>query len=206
MAGVPVHAVEAYLARLIKLGESVAICEQVGEVGAAKGPVERKVVRVVTPGTLTDTELLADKSDIAAARGARAARATSAASPGSALTERRARPGRVHRPTSSPAGSRGSRRPRCWSTADLTPPAALQAARAPRAHAARPAWQFDAALGERKLLRAAAQSPSSPASNADDADRRARRRRARCSSYAEHTQGRALAHVQRPAGRARRAT
>ena len=58
MAGVPFHALENYLGRLIKLGESVAICEQVGEVGAAKGPVERKVVRVVTPGTLTDTELL----------------------------------------------------------------------------------------------------------------------------------------------------
>ncbi len=62
MAGVPFHALESYLARLIKLGESVAIAEQVGEVGASKGPVERKVVRVVTPGTLTDTELLSDKS------------------------------------------------------------------------------------------------------------------------------------------------
>jgi len=63
MAGVPFHAVENYLARLIKLGESVALCEQVGDVATAKGPVERKVVRVVTPGTLTDTELLPDKSE-----------------------------------------------------------------------------------------------------------------------------------------------
>ncbi len=63
MAGVPFHALENYLARLIKLGESVAICEQVGEVGVGKGPVERKVVRVVTPGTLTDTALLSDKSE-----------------------------------------------------------------------------------------------------------------------------------------------
>jgi DNA mismatch repair protein MutS len=54
---------ETYLARLIKLGESVAICEQVGDVATSKGPVERKVVRVVTPGTLTDTELLSDKSE-----------------------------------------------------------------------------------------------------------------------------------------------
>ncbi len=61
MAGVPVHAVENYLAKLIQMGESVAIGEQVGEVGASKGPVERKVVRVVTPGTLTDSELLGDK-------------------------------------------------------------------------------------------------------------------------------------------------
>ena len=63
MAGVPFHALENYLARLIKMGESVAIAEQVGDVATAKGPVERKVVRVVTPGTLTDTALLSDKSE-----------------------------------------------------------------------------------------------------------------------------------------------
>ena len=63
MAGVPFHSVDGYLARLIKLGESVAICEQIGEAGAGKGPLERKVVRVVTPGTLTDSELLSDKSE-----------------------------------------------------------------------------------------------------------------------------------------------
>src|SRR5678816_4113044 len=63
MCGVPVHAVEAYLAKLVKLGESVAICEQVGEVGATKGPVERRVVRIVTPGTITESDLLAEKSD-----------------------------------------------------------------------------------------------------------------------------------------------
>ena len=63
MAGVPFHSLEGYLAKLIKLGESVAICEQVGDVATSKGPVERKVVRVVTPGTLTDTELLGDKTE-----------------------------------------------------------------------------------------------------------------------------------------------
>src|SRR5262245_43850378 len=63
MAGGPVHALASYLAKLIKMGEAVAICEQVGEVGASKGPVERKVVRVVTPGTVTDTELLAERRD-----------------------------------------------------------------------------------------------------------------------------------------------
>jgi DNA mismatch repair protein MutS len=61
MAGVPVHSVESYLARLVRLGESVAICEQVGEPGAGKGPVAREVVRVVTPGTLTDAALLDDR-------------------------------------------------------------------------------------------------------------------------------------------------
>src|SRR3954471_10015174 len=63
MAGVPVHSVEQYLAKLVKLGESVAICEQVGDVATAKGPVERQVTRIVTPGTLTDSSLLEDKAD-----------------------------------------------------------------------------------------------------------------------------------------------
>jgi len=63
MAGVPVHSVEQYLAKLVKLGQSVAICEQVGDVATAKGPVERQVTRIVTPGTLTDSSLLEDKAD-----------------------------------------------------------------------------------------------------------------------------------------------
>ncbi|MGZ9058511.1 MAG: MutS N-terminal domain-containing protein, partial [Burkholderiaceae bacterium] len=65
MAGVPVVSVEQYLGKLVKLGESVAICEQIGDPATSKGPVERKVVRVVTPGTLTDTSLLNEKSDSA---------------------------------------------------------------------------------------------------------------------------------------------
>ncbi|HEU4352933.1 MAG TPA: DNA mismatch repair protein MutS [Burkholderiales bacterium] len=63
MAGVPVHSVEQYLAKLVKLGESVAICEQIGDPATSKGPVDRKVTRIVTPGTLTDSELLDDKAD-----------------------------------------------------------------------------------------------------------------------------------------------
>src|SRR5688572_21873480 len=63
MAGVPVHSVESYLAKLVKLGESVAICEQIGDPALAKGPVERQVTRIVTPGTLTDSALLEDKSE-----------------------------------------------------------------------------------------------------------------------------------------------
>jgi DNA mismatch repair protein MutS len=59
MAGVPYHAVEQYLAKLVKMGESVAICEQVGDPATSKGPVERRVTRIVTPGTLTDSALLA---------------------------------------------------------------------------------------------------------------------------------------------------
>jgi DNA mismatch repair protein MutS len=63
MAGVPVHSVEQYLAKLVKMGESVAICEQVGDVATAKGPVEREVTRIVTPGTLTDPALLDEKAE-----------------------------------------------------------------------------------------------------------------------------------------------
>jgi DNA mismatch repair protein MutS len=63
MAGFPYHSAEPYLARLVKLGESVAICEQIGDPATTKGPVERKVVRIVTPGTLTDSALLDEKRD-----------------------------------------------------------------------------------------------------------------------------------------------
>jgi len=63
MAGIPFHSADQYLVKLIKLGESVAICEQIGDPATSKGPVERKVVRVITPGTLTDADLLPEKSD-----------------------------------------------------------------------------------------------------------------------------------------------
>ena len=72
MAGVPHHAAEGYLARLVALGESVAICEQIGDPATSKGLVERKVVRIVTPGTVTDEALLNERRDtllLAVARG-----------------------------------------------------------------------------------------------------------------------------------------
>ena len=68
MAGVPYHAVDNYLARLVKQGKSIAICEQIGDPATSKGPVERKVVRVITPGTLSEDSLLeADKTNLLAA-------------------------------------------------------------------------------------------------------------------------------------------
>ena len=63
MAGVPVQALEQYLARLVALGQSVAICEQIGDPATSKGPVERKVIRTITPGTLTDAQLLPERED-----------------------------------------------------------------------------------------------------------------------------------------------
>jgi DNA mismatch repair protein MutS len=63
MAGVPYHSADQYLAKLVKLGESVAICEQIGDPATSKGPVERKIVRIVTPGTVTDSALMDEKRD-----------------------------------------------------------------------------------------------------------------------------------------------
>src|SRR5712692_6393455 len=63
MAGVPYHAVDQYLAKLVRIGESVAFCEQIGDPATANGPVDRQVMRIVTPGTLTDSALLEEKAD-----------------------------------------------------------------------------------------------------------------------------------------------
>jgi DNA mismatch repair protein MutS len=63
MAGIPYHALEQYLAKLVKHGVSVAICDQIGDPATSKGPVERQVTRIVTPGTLTDEALLDERRD-----------------------------------------------------------------------------------------------------------------------------------------------
>jgi DNA mismatch repair protein MutS len=193
MAGVPVHAVENYLAKLIKLGESVAICEQVGDVATAKGPVERKVVRVVTPGTVTDTELLADKSDallLALAGHTQRGVTTwglawlglSSGQLGLTECDDRQLAGWLSRLNAAEV------------VVDRDQvPAALAAARVTVTH--RPAWQFDAALGMRKLcgqLRVATLAGF----NAQDLSC-AHAAAAALLSYAEHTQGQALAHVRR---------
>ncbi len=197
MCGVPFHAVDTYLARLIKLGESVAICEQVGEVGASKGPVERKVVRVVTPGTLTDSELLNDKSEsllLAVHAGTRnfcglawlsvtGAELRLAECPADALETWIAR--------IAPS--------ELLYSAEVTPAfeQRLKAARAatPFTLSIRPAWQFDGGLGERKLSEQMG-SKSLAAWNAESLAN-AHAAAAALLGYAEHTQGRALSHVQR---------
>src|SRR5690554_5320076 len=63
MAGVPFHAAEGYIARMVRAGQSIAIAEQIGDPATSKGPVERKVVRIVTPGTLSDEAFLEDRRD-----------------------------------------------------------------------------------------------------------------------------------------------
>ncbi len=63
MCGIPFHSLEGYLAKLVKLGESVVICEQIGDPATSKGPVERQVVRIITPGTVSDEALLDERRD-----------------------------------------------------------------------------------------------------------------------------------------------
>ena len=63
MAGIPYHSSEGYIARLVRAGQSIAICEQIGDPATSKGPVERQVVRIVTPGTLSDDAYLEDRRD-----------------------------------------------------------------------------------------------------------------------------------------------
>ncbi|MFZ2306232.1 MAG: DNA mismatch repair protein MutS [Rhodoferax sp.] len=198
MAGVPFHAMEGYLAKLIRQGESVAICEQVGEV-TGKGPVERKVVRVVTPGTLVDAELLSEKSEsvlMAVHQGPRNRCGLAWFS----VTQ-----GVVHLAECTPDAVPE------W-VARVSPSELAYSAGATQAFedrlkrlrsgqsgvnalytTARPEWQFDAALGQRKLLDAL-QAASLASWNAQDLPLA----HAACAAllgYAEHTQGRALTHI-----------
>jgi len=191
MAGVPFHALDNYLARLVKLGESAAICEQVGEVGAGKGPVERRVVRVVTPGTLTDSALLPDKDEATLlalhvdGKGAQCGLAWLSLTQGciylaecaqeafSAWLARIA-PGEIlHADAAAPAQ---------WAAQRLQAPGAPACpvrARAP--------WQFDAALGHKKLCEALG-AASLHAWQAQDLPL-AHAASAALLTYAEHTQG-----------------
>jgi DNA mismatch repair protein MutS len=195
MAGVPFHAVETYLARLIKLGESVAICEQVGDVASAKGPVERKVVRVVTPGTLTDMALLGDKTEailLSVEQGPRnqcglawlsvtqgTVHLAECAADDLAAWVQRINPGElIFSVGSTPAFEARLR--------------AIQTAAA-CAISARPEWQFDAALGQRTLLQHL-QAASLVAWQAQGL-LHALAASAALLAYTEHTQGRALTHI-----------
>ena len=205
MAGVPFHSVETYLARLIRLGESVAICEQVGDPATSKGPVERKVVRVVTPGTLTDSELLGDKSESVLLSVHAGPRATCglawlsvtqgvlqlAQCPADELRSwivRIAPSELLHSAEVTPAFEQQLQElQRQW------PALAQNGAGARLSLALRPAWAFDAALGERKLCDQL-QAASLAGWGAQDLPQ-AHAAASALLDYAEHTQGQALAHV-----------
>ena len=198
MAGVPFHSVETYLARLIKLGESVAICEQVGDVATSKGPVERKVVRVVTPGTLTDTALLADKTEsilLAVHQGTRNRCGLAWLS----VTQ-----GFLHLAECAsddlPDWLDRIAPSELLASAGITPAfeQRLKAFRLNTRTASlsltlRPDFQFDAGLGQRKLLEQL--QAASLAAWGADALPEAHAAAAALLTYAEHTQGRALTHV-----------
>jgi DNA mismatch repair protein MutS len=212
MAGVPVQSVESYLARLIKWGETVAVAEQVGDVATAKGPVERKVVRVVTPGTVTDSELLADRSEsllvaLVSQPQAGAAKGTGAQAPllwglawlgmasgrlgivecGSAALASwlaRLEPAELLMPTPDEHPHGAAAFKATW--------ASVGRAQAVLTH--RPAWQFDSGLGRRKLCQQL-QVRSLEAYGAEQASL-AQAAAAALLAYAQHTQSQALAHVQ----------
>ena len=199
MAGVPFHSVEGYLARLIKLGESVAICEQVGDVATSKGPVERKVVRVVTPGTLTDSELLSEKSEallLAVHQGkkARCGLAWLSVTQGvvhlaecthDELADWIDRIGPAELLASAGMTQTFEDRLRQIRTQHRGAGLSL---------ALRPDFQFDTGLGQRKLLEQM-QAASLTAWSADSLHE-AHAAAAALLTYAEHTQGRSLPHVQ----------
>ena len=194
MAGVPFHSIDTYLARLIKLGESVAICEQVGEV-TGKGPVERKVVRVVTPGTLTDLELLNDKTESILLCVHQGPRNTCG------LAWLSVTQGEVHLAECAVDAlaewlvriSPGE----LLFSAGATPmfEARLRSVQAPGAMSitVRPDWQFDSGLGERKLLEQLKAASLAPWQAQELA--LAHAAVAALLGYAEHTQGRALTHL-----------
>ena len=201
MAGVPVHAVETYLAKLIRLGESVAICEQVGEVGASKGPVERKVVRVVTPGTLIDTELLSERADalllavVMDKRGRHAEDKVPCALAWLGLSSGKL--GLTECSSAELAGWLARLQPaEILYDRERVPPAIaamLTASQRGVALTSRPTWQFDPGLGLRKLCEQL-QVQHLQSWGAQDMPL-AHAAGAALLSYAEHTQGRALAHV-----------
>ncbi len=199
MAGVPFHSVDTYLARLIKLGESVAICEQVGEVATGKGPVERKVVRVVTPGTLTDAQLLSDKNEplLLAVHGGARGRCGLA---WFALTGSQMHLAEIAADDIETWIARVGPSEVLYS-ADATPAfeRRLSQARDTMGSAItltiRPAWQFDAGLGERKLTELT--STASLAAWGAETLREAQAAASALLGYAEHTQGCLPTQVQR---------
>jgi DNA mismatch repair protein MutS len=191
MAGVPVHSVETYLAKLIRMGEAVAIAEQVGDVATAKGPVERKVVRVVTPGTVTDGELLDERQDallVALARDRSARGAWGLAWLGLSS-------GRLglaecsERELGAWLARLDAAEILCADRANLPPTVAGCGA----ALTERPPWQFDAALGVRKLC--AQLGVATLAGYNAQALTSAQAAAAALLAFAEHTQSQALAHV-----------
>ena len=191
MAGVPVQALESYLAKLIKMGESVAICEQVGDVATSKGPVERKVVRVVTPGTVTDAELLSDKRDslLLAVASQTHKGVTTHGLAWLSLSSGQLGLSECFDAELASCLSRLNAAEVLVQADPLPGTLAQSGAMLTR----RPAWQFDSSLGLRKLCEQL-KVASLAGFNAQELTV-AHAAAAALLSYAEHTQGQAMAHV-----------
>ena len=191
MAGVPVHAVEGYLAKLVAKGLSVAICEQIGDPATSKGPVERKVVRVITPGTMNEAALIPDRAQswLAAIEleGTKAALAWCDVASGEFLWAES---------TASEVLSL---------LAQIAPAELLLSESSPLRHelaaqkvvvTARPPWEFDSSRGA-ELLKQRLQVISLSAFELDQ-QTLALRATAALIGYAERSQGRALNHLRAP--------
>jgi len=193
MAGVPYHSAEGYLAKLLKRGESVAICEQVGEI-TGKGPVERKVARVLTPGTLTDTELLSDKTEaylLAVFASDRPAAAQGCGLAWMSLTQNQIF---LTQCASSELNEWVNRISPSEVICSQTLAPALRAKLiGPHVLTQRMEWQFESELGRRKLLEQL-QAQSLEAWQAQHLEQ-AHAAASALLSYAEHTQGQSLPHI-----------
>ena len=146
MAGVPVQTLDNYLARAVRKGESVAICEQIGDPAKSKGPVERQVVRVVTPGTVTDDSLLEERRDTLLA-------AISPGADGFGLAWLELSSGRFHALQASGDEALAAELERLRPAELLVPENALERlqGRSDICVRQRPPWHFEAGSAERQL-------------------------------------------------------
>ena len=209
MAGVPFHSAEGYLAKLVAKGHSVAICEQIGDPATAKGPVERKVVRVITPGTLNEAGLIPDRAQAWCAAievdGAQAAVAWCDVASGELAWAQVA----LSDHTTAESAPLASHTAWISLLSQIAPAEVLVNEISPlRQHTAalsnmvssvftsRPAWEFDAGRGV-ELLKQRLHVASLAAFELDGATL-ALRAIAALIAYAEKSQGRALTHLQAP--------
>ena len=150
MAGVPAVTLDTYLARLVRKGESVAICEQRGDPGKTKGPMEREVVRIVTPGTVTDDALLEERRDNRARQRLRRDTAASV-SRGSICRQAASASWSSRAPRRSRRSSNGCGPRNCWRRTAAQPPRARRHMHPTARGGCGPPWHFDADSATRAL-------------------------------------------------------
>lgn len=196
MAGVPFHSAEGYLAKLVAQGHSVALCEQIGDPATSKGPVERKVMRVITPGTINEAGLIPDRAQTFCAaldtEGSQAAVAWCDVASGELFWAQCATPADWAALLAQVAPAEIL----INETSAFRQDSSAIAAAVHSVITARPAWEFDASRGT-ELLKQRLRVASLAAFELEDVPLALR---AICAviTYAEKSQGRALAHLQAP--------